>query len=101
MRKLSLVGLLVGLIGISGCSLFHSHTTIDPPQGCNNCHQKPINSNWHVLFKPAMLHGEQSSQTPHTTLSGKPANNPTMQKCFYCHHTPAKSHFGYQGIYRH
>lgn len=98
----ALTVVLMGVImGMGGCSLFHSHSTIAPPEGCNNCHQKPINSNWHVLFKPATLHGEQASQTPHTVFSGKPVNDSGMQRCFYCHHTPAPGHSDYQGIYRH
>ena len=101
MKKILFITLVAVAAVASGCTLFHSHSTIAPPEGCNSCHKQPINANWHVTFKPATLHDERESTEAHDETSGRPADAGEMQRCFECHHTPADNHLFYRGVYNH
>ncbi len=93
---------LVGLLALSGCAaLFHSHGRIPPPEGCTQCHSKPIEGNWHVLFKPAAINDEQDAGHGSVIAGGKPPADGQPRRCFTCHHTPAKNHGWYRGTYDH
>lgn len=91
---------LAGSLTVVGCSLVHSHRKISPPSGCNRCHEKPIDGNWHVLFKPTALHDERDPRA-HVESPGRPRSDGGPLRCFTCHHTPDRDHLLYQGVYEH
>lgn len=100
--KTKIFSLVLVMALVSGCvGMFHSHRSISPPEGCISCHSKPINSNWHVLFKPATIHDELDSGHGTTVAEGKPRADGQPQFCFSCHHTPAQYHRWYKGVYAH
>lgn len=83
------------------CSLVHQHRRIASPPGCSQCHQEQIEGNWHVLFKPATIHDETDSGRAEINASGRPPRDSEWRRCFSCHHTPAKDHAFYRGLYDH
>jgi len=111
MKTLSIFACAAVLALSAGCTMFTAWKAIPPPGGCNQCHTKPINNNWHVAYQAPALTDEKDRKyfqsekynLPHVD---KPASDlevrkATDEKCFECHNTPTPSHKGRTGRYHH
>lgn len=99
--KLRLIGMILIVFLVSGCSLFNYQSTIEPPEGCRSCHVEPIKGNWHVLLKPAALHDELDSGHLEQEINNIRPVTSQMRPCFVCHHSPDGSHLFYKGNFSH
>ncbi len=100
--------LLLSVALTGGCAFFHSWKAIPPPGGCDQCHTLPINADWQIAYRPAIINDEtgrypwqQPESLQPVELSQLEEKKITEQRCFRCHKGPDKAHSDYQGRYHH
>jgi len=110
--KTPLVSLfLAASLVCAGCAMLTSWKAIPPPGGCDQCHSRPISTDWAVTWQVARLTDERGGypfQTEAGTLppSTIPASSLAVRKgeeqpCFECHKLPSPPHKGRKGRYHH
>jgi hypothetical protein len=110
-KSFPLLCVAIALVMLCGCAMFSAWQEIPPPGGCDQCHTLPINADWAVAYKAAILSDERNRdyfKTPEYNMprTGQPASSLEVrkvaeQKCFDCHKAPNFSHKGRMGSFHH